>query len=296
MAKEGAVTGSIQALDIAIAVMSRPEEEDYISLTDIARYRNQDDPNGVVANWMRNRNTIEYLGLWETLNNPDFKPLEFEGFRAASGGNSFTLSPMKWSNTTSAIGILVKSGRYGGGTYAHKDIAFKFAAWISPEFELYVIKDYQRLKQSESHQLALDWSVKRFLTKINYRLHTDSIKEHLTPPELTSAQQRYVYADEADILNVALFGMTAKAWKNAHQDSKGNMRDEATVEQLIVLSNLENANSILIEQGQPPMERLKLLRKMAVAQLERIVGTKSVAELHRMDEQLRLPEVSEGTQ
>jgi len=293
MAKENTVSAVIEAQGTEISVLSVPDGDDYLSLTDIARFRNADDPNGVVANWMRNRNTIEYLGLWETLNNPDFKPLEFEGFRVASGENAFTLSPTKWVKSTQAIGMMVKSGR-GGGTFAHKDIAFKFAAWISPEFELYIIKDYQRLKQSERHQLALDWSVKRYLTKINYRFHTDAIKAHLIPAALTKAQEGYVYADEADMLNVALFGKTAKAWRAEKPDRKGkNMRDEATIEQLIVLANLEQANSLLIEQGKTQRERIITLRQLAVSQLQRIAASKSVNELNQMNDQLRLPGASE---
>ena len=204
-----------------------------------------DEPNAVIGNWMRNRNTLEYLGLWEILYNPDFKPLEFEGFRKQAGLNAFTLSPSKWIKTTDAKGITVKSGRYGG-TFAHKDIAFKFANWVSVEFELYLIKEFQRLKEDEQKQLG--WSAKRELAKINYHIHTDAIKQNLIPPELTPEQKSLVYADEADMLNVAMFGMTAKQWRGNNPGQKGNIRDYATVNQLICLSNMEKLNRIAIEQ------------------------------------------------
>ena len=293
MPKEEPIVGTIEAQGMEISVISRKDEDDYISLTDIARYKNPYEPKDVVGNWMRIRSTIEFLGLWEMLNNPNFKGVEFDAFKSASGANSFTLSPQRWIGATGAIGLISKSGRYGGGTYAHKDIAFEFASWISPEFKLYVIKDYQRLKQSETHQQALDWSVKRYLSKINYRFHTDAIQEHLIPPLLTKAQQGKVYADEADLLNVALFGTTAAAWRRANPGKKGNMRDEATIEQLIVLSNLENANSLLIEQGKSQRDRISLLRDMAVSQINRLASGKSIAELNQMNDQLRLPEASE---
>ena len=225
--------------------------EDYISLTDIAKYRNPDDASGVIANWLRNRNTIEYLGLWEQMNNPNFNPLEFEGFRNDAGLNSFTLSPQKWISSTNAIGIISKPGRYGG-TFAHTDIAFEFASWVSPEFKLYVIKDYQRLKADEAHRLEIGWDTKRELSKINYRIHTDAIKEFLITPELTKQEKGYKYATEADILNVALFGKTAKQWREETGNKKENMRDHASVEQLIVLVNLESMNADLISQGLSP--------------------------------------------
>ena len=209
-------------------------EQDFISLTDIAKYKT-DDTSAVIGNWMRNRNTLEFLGIWESLYNPDFKPLEFEGFKKQAGLNAFTLSPQKWVTTTNAIGFIVKSGRYGG-TYAHKDIAFKFASWISVEFELYVVKEFQRLKENEQKELG--WTVKRELAKINYRIHTDAIKETLIPPAVTTAQAAAVYASEADLLNVALFGQTAKQWRAAHPDAEGNVRDHAPLEQLVVLTNL----------------------------------------------------------
>lgn len=237
---------------------------DYISLTDLTRYKS-DDPNAVIANWMRNRNTIEYLGLWEQLYNPNFKPAEFEGFRMQAGLNAFTLSPKKWIEATDSIGIIAKSGRYGG-TYAHKDIAFKFASWISVEFELYIVKEFQRLKEEE--QKALGWSAKRELSKINYRIHTDAIKHNLIPAEITQAQASIIYASEADVLNVAMFGMTAKQWRDANPDLKGNIRDYASITELICLSNMENLNAVFIEQGMPQSDRLIKLNQIAIHQMQ----------------------------
>jgi hypothetical protein len=236
---------------------------DYISLTDIAKFKTT-NPNAVIGNWMRNRNTIEYLGIWECLYNPLFKPLEFEGFKKEAGLNAFTLSPQKWIETTAAIGLISKSGRYGG-TFAHKDIAFKFASWISIEFELYVVKEFQRLKEEE--QKALGWSVKRELAKINYHIHTDAIKQNLIPQELTSQQTSVIYAGEADVLNMALFGMTAATWREANPDLKGNIRDYATINELICLSNMENINAVLIHEGLAQRERLIKLNKVAIQQM-----------------------------
>ena len=254
-------------MDISV-ISTVGREEDYISLTDIAKYRDEDNPRFIIQNWMRNRNTIDYLGLWEELNNPDFNRIEFDTVKMEAGTNAFVMTPSKWIKTTNAIGITSKSGRYGGGTYAHSDIAFEFASWLSPEFKLYVIKDYQRLKADEGHRLALDWNVKRILASANYRIHTDAIKANLIPPELSKQQQGWVYADEGDLLNVALFGQTAKQWRGSHPGEKGNMRDYATIEQLLVLTNLENINALLIEQGIPQKERLLELRTMAVQQLK----------------------------
>jgi KilA-N domain len=239
-------------------------DTDYISLTDIARYKS-DDPNAVIANWLRNRNTIEFLGIWETLYNPEFKPLEFEGFRKEAGLNAFTLSPKKWIESTAAIGLVAKSGRYGG-TFAHKDIAFKFASWISVEFELYIVKEFQRLKAEE--QKLLGWSAKRELSKINYRIHTDAIKQNLIPAQITAAQASIIYANEADVLNVAMFGMTAKQWREANPDLKGNIRDYATINELICLSNMENLNAVFIEQGMSQGERLIKLNQIAIHQMQ----------------------------
>src|SRR3990167_3519650 len=244
-----------------IAIVTR-EEQDYISLTDMVR--NFGDES-ILYNWMRNRNTIEFLGIWEQLYNPAFKPLEFDRFRSQAGLNSFTLSPKKWIEATGAIGIYAKSGR-GGGTYAHRDIAFEFGSWLSPEFKLYLIKEFQRLKDEESHTLALEWNFQRTLAKINYRIHTDAIRETLIPPAITKQQASLVYANEADLLNVALFGQTAKQWRDAHPDAEGNIRDHAPLEQLVVLTNLESPNSVLVRQGLSQQDRLHKLNEIAISQ------------------------------
>jgi hypothetical protein len=231
--------------DTTIRTLSK-DEIDYICITDIAKQRNPIDPNGVIANWMRNRNTIEYLGLWETLYNPNFNPLEFEGFRRNAGLNAFTLSPSQWITATNAIGLISQAGRYGG-TYAISDIAFKLANWVSVEFELYLVKEFQRLKAEE--QQAIGWSAKRELSKINYHIHTDAVRANLIPDEVDAYHSSLIYAEEADVLNVALFGITAKEWRDANPDKKGNMRDYATINQLICLSNLENLNAVFIGDG-----------------------------------------------
>ena len=251
---------------------------DYISLTDIAKYKNPDFPADIIKNWLRSRSTIEYLGLWEQLNNPNFKLVEFDQFRIESGLNSFVLSPQKQIKSTNAIGITSKSGRYGG-TYAHSDIAFEFASWISPEFKLYIIKDYQRLKLEEASRLEIGWNTKRELSKINYRIHTDAIKEFLINPELTKQEQSYTYATEADILNMALFGKTAKQWREETGNQKLNMRDFATVEQLIVLMNLESLNADLIRQNVPKSERIKKLRSIAYYQLHSLENSTTAKRL-----------------
>ena len=259
-------------------------KQDYISLTDIAKHKTE-DTSAVIGNWMRNRNTIEFLGVWETLYNPDFKPLEFEGFRKQAGLNAFTLSPQKWINKTNAKGFIVKAGRYGG-TYAHKDIAFKFASWISVEFELYLIKEFQRLKEQEQGQL--EWNVKRQLTKINYRIHTDAIKENLIPPNLTKKQISFVYANEADVLNMALFGKTAKQWRDENPDKKGNIRDYANVAQLVCLANLENINAIWINEKMPQAERLEKLNHIAIEQMKLLTSNapKSLRNLDKNPDKL----------
>ena len=236
---------------------------DYVCLTDIAKQKSV-DPAATIGNWMRNRMTVEYLGLWEKLNNPDFKPLEFEGFRNEAGMNAFTLSPKRWIEATNAIGMVVNSGRYGG-TYARSDLAFKFASWISVEFELYLIREFQRIKLDEQKQLG--WSAKRELAKINYRIHTDAIQQHLTPASLTKKQINFVYANEADILNVAMFGMTAQEWRSAHPNDKGNIRDYASINELICLSNMENINAVLINEGVSQSERLLKLNAIAIQQM-----------------------------
>lgn len=242
-------------------------ESDYISITDIAKYRNQDDPRFAIQNWMRNRNTLEYLGTWESLYNPNFNRVKFEAVKAEAGLNRFVMTPSKWISEMNAIGIISKAGRYGG-TYAHKDIAFEFASWISPEFKLYIIKDYQRLKEEEARKLSIGWDTKRELSKINYKIHTDAIQQFLITPELTKAEINYTYAGEADLLNVALFGKTAKQWREETGNTKENMRDYASVEQLIVLVNLESLNADMIRQNIDYTERLKKLRSVAYYQLK----------------------------
>jgi len=216
---------------------------------------------------MRTRFTVEFLGFWELLYNPNFNRVEFDTFKNEAGTNAFVLTPQKWIERTNAIGIISKSGRYGGGTFAHKDIAFEFASWISAEFKLYLIKEFQRLKEEENDRLKLEWNLSRTLAKVNYHIHTDAIKEHLLPPDLSRIKQSFIYANEADLLNIALFGITAKNWRSKNPDKEGNIRDYSTIEQLIVLSNLESLNSVLISQGIIPEERIKILNKTAIEQM-----------------------------
>jgi len=258
------------------------ETEDFISLTDIAKHKDAVNTDDIIKNWLRNRNTIELLGFWEQLYNPDFKPVEFDGFRKLAGLNSFTMTPKKWIESTNAIGIISKSGRYGG-TYAHKDIAFEFASWISIEFKLYIIKEFQRLKDEESDRLQLNWNLQRTISKINYKIHTDAIKESLIPAEITKQQATMVYASEADLLNVALFGITAKQWRDVHTDEKGNLRDKASLEQLIVLSNLESINALLISQGLSQHDRLVQLNKVAIVQMKSLLGNTAISGLNQID-------------
>ena len=286
MPKETVVQSKIHAKDVEISVITFVDNDDYISLTDIAKYKDAENPRYIIQNWMRNRNTLEFLGLWEELNNPNFNRIEFDTVKNEAGSNSFVMTPQKWISSTNAIGIISKSGRYGGGTYANSDIAFEFASWVSPEFKLYVIKDYQRLKSEFSHQNALDWNVKRLLSKANYRIHTDSIKQNLIPPNVNKKQQGYIYANEADLLNVALFGKTASEWRKENPNKKGeNIRDYATIEQLLVLSNLENTNALLIEQGLSQAERLVELNRIAIQQLTTLSENKSVKELNNLHNQ-----------
>jgi KilA-N domain len=256
----------INVKNTSVVVVSM-NDADYISLTDIAKYKT-DNTSAVIANWMRNRNTIEFLGIWETLYNPKFKPLEFEGFKKEAGLNAFTMSALKWINATNAVGFAVKPGRYGG-TFAHKDIAFKFASWISVEFELYIVKEFQRLKEEEQKQIG--WSAKRELAKLNYHIHTDAIKQNLIPKKLSALQTSIVYASEADVLNIALFGITAKQWRDANPSLKGNMRDYAGINELICLSNMENINAVFINEGLPQMERLVKLNAIAIQQMKILV-------------------------
>lgn len=251
----------------------------YICLTDIAKKKNAEEPRFVVINWLRNRNTVEFLGIWETIHNPHFNRVGFDTVRSNAGLNSFTISPSKWIEETNAAGILSKSGRYDSGTYAHEDIALEFASWISPEFKLYFIKEFRRLKYEENERLKLGWDIKRELVKINYKIHTDAIKENLIPPEISSQEAKLVYATEADILNKALFGITAKEWKERNKDKEGNMRDYANVIQLVVLANLESLNSEFIKDSLAQGERLVRLNRIAISQMKTLIHTKNVQQL-----------------
>lgn len=260
---------TIHAKGIEIGIYTTDFENEFISLTDIARYRSA-DPRITIHTWLRGRDIVEFLGLWESLHNPDFKRSEFDTFKSEAGTNAFTFSIKEWNDTLQGKGIITKSGRYGGGIFAHSDIALEFASWLSPEFKLYIIKDYKRLKSDENSRLSLNWNLNRELSKLNYKIHTDAIKEKLIIPELTPAQKSFVYADEADLLNVALFGMTAKEWRKDNPGKKGNIRDYTDLHHLLVLANLESYNAILIEQniGQP--QRLEMLRETALKQLRTI--------------------------
>lgn len=270
---------TIEVKGSSVTVLTR-RDEDYISLTDIAKHKEPDRSDHVIQNWMRNRNTIEFLGVWERLNNPDFKPLEFEVFRNKAGLNSFVLTPKQWIDATHAIGLVSQAGRYGG-TYAHKDIAFEFAAWISVEFKLYLILEFQRLKTDENRRLSLAWNLNRTLSKLNYRIHTDAIKAHLIPAVVTAAQSAVTYATEADVLNVALFGQTAKQWRDANPKLVGNMREYASVEQLLVLANIEGMNAEFIHMGIAQDERLKRLNEIAIRQMQVLTAAPAVKQLRR---------------
>lgn len=261
------VKDTIHAKGIDIGIYTTNFENEFISLTDIAKYRNEDDPRFVIQNWMRNRNTIEFLGVWEELHNPSFNRVQFEAVKSEAGLNRFVMTPTKWITQMDAVGIVSKAGRYGG-TYAHSDIAMSFATWISPEFQLYIMKDYRRLKADENSRLSLNWNLNREISKLNYRIHTDAIKEKLIPPELTAMQISNKYANEADMLNVVLFGKTAKQWRDENPKEKGNMRDAATINQLLVMANLESYNAVLINQEKTQEERMRLLRQLVVQQLQ----------------------------
>lgn len=251
------------------------EDQEYISLTDIASFKNPKEPKDVVKNWLRNRGTIEFLGLWEKINNPNFKGVEFDSFLFEAGSNSFTLSPTKWIEQTEAIGLISKAGR-GGGTYAQRDIAFEFASWVSAEFKLYLIKEYQRLKTDENKKQQLEWNVSRTLAKVNYRIHTDAIKEKLIPEKLPKSKIQLVYASEADLLNVALFGVTANEWRDQNPEKEGNIKDHSTIEQLVVLSNMESINAMLIQQGIAQPDRLKQLNELAIQQMKSLLKSSSI--------------------
>lgn len=272
---------TIHANGFDIGIYTEDFQNEYISLTDIARYKS-DAPKDVVKNWIRRKDTIEFLGLWEMLHNSDFKGVEFDAFKNQAGYNAFTLSPQKWIESTNAIGIVSKSGRYGG-TFAHSDIAFEFASWISPEFKLYIIKDYQRLKTDENSRLSLNWNLNREISKLNYRIHTDAIKNNLIPPELTQKQVSYTYANEADILNVVLFGKTAKQWRDENPKKDGNIRDYASLQQLLVLANMESYNAVLINQEYNQGERMKRLHDLAVQQMKTL-GSLEMSGLPQIEE------------
>jgi len=265
------VKTTLEVKGTAITVLSQ-QEDDTISLTDIARYRNPEHTDDLIRNWLRNRNTVEFLGVWERLYNPAFNPVEFDGIRIQAGLNSFTLTPKQWIEKTGAIGIVSRAGRYGG-TFAHKDIAFEFASWISVEFKLYLIKEFQRLKLDENRRLSLAWNLNRTLSKLNYRIHTDAIKAHLIPSAVTPAQAAITYANEADLLNVALFGQTAQQWRAANPKLDGNMRDYATIEQLLVLANIEGMNAEFIRMSLPQSERLKRLNAIAIRQMTTLTAS-----------------------
>jgi hypothetical protein len=265
----------VQGTPIAIY---KGDTDEYISLTDIARYKDSSNTDTIIQNWLRNRNTIELLGFWEQMYNLNFNPLEFEGFRKQAGLNSFVLTPKRWIEATNAIGIISKAGRYGG-TFAHKDIAFEFASWISIEFKLYIIKEFQRLKEQESNIQQIEWNFQRTLAKVNYKIHTDAIKENIIPQVLDKRKTSLVYASEADVLNMALFGMTAKQWRDCNPDEKGNVRDYATIQQLVVLSNLESINAMLISQDVSQQARLIQLNNIAITQMKSLVDNQHIKKL-----------------
>lgn len=276
--------GTIHAGGLDIGIYTTDYRNEYISLTDIAKHRSI-QPAITVHNWLRGRDIVEFLGLWEVLHNPGFKVIEFDNFKENAGTNAFVFSIKDWTEKLGAVGLLTKAGRYGGGIYAHTDIAFEFASWISPEFKLYIIKDYQRLKYDENSRLSLSWNLNREIAKLNYRIHTDAIKENLLPPDLTPEQISCTYANEADLINVALFGMTAKQWREANSGVKGNMRDYASLNQLLVLANMESYNALLIEQKKQQAERLTLLRELAVRQMKTLSGI-SLEKLPRLTEEM----------
>jgi hypothetical protein len=273
MSKEKKSTINVQGT--AITILSK-EADDFICLTDMEKKFGGDD---LIHNWMRNRNTLEYIGIWEQIHNPDFKGVEFDTFKKEAGLNSFRLTPKKWVEATNAIGIQSRAGRYGGGTYAHKDLAFEFGSWLSPEFKLYLIKEFQRLKDDENQRLSLAWNLNRTLAKINYRIHTDAIKENIIPPDITKEQQQVIYANEADVLNVAMFGKTALQWRKENPGKEGNIRDYSSIEQLLVLANMESMNAEFIRIKLLQGERLKKLNTIAITQLKSLTANPNVKKL-----------------
>ncbi|MFN9338445.1 MAG: KilA-N domain-containing protein [Candidatus Kapaibacterium sp.] len=267
----------IEVKGTEISIFSE-KTDDFISLTDIARYRDSERSDYILQNWMRNRSTIEFMGLWEQFHKPDFNSIEVDGLKNMAGSISFSLSPKRWIESTNAKGIFAKTGRYGG-TYAHKDIAFEFASWLSAEFKFYLIKEFQRLKSEESDRLKLEWNLQRTLAKVNYHIHTDAVKENLIPKELTKIKTSVTYASEADLLNMALFGKTAAIWRTENPNAVGNIRDYATLEQLVVLTNLESLNAVLIQQGLPANERLLQLNKTAIQQVKILLQNNTIKKL-----------------
>jgi len=270
----------IQIENIEISILKQ-KKDDFISLTDMARFKNAEATGLVISHWLSTRYTVEFMGLWERLNNSDFNVTEFSNIKNESGSNGFVLSSKQWIEKTNAIGIISKTGRYGGGTFAHKDIAFEFGSWISPQFKYYLIKEFQRLKEEEGKTKSLEWNLQRTLAKVNYKIHTNAVKEHLIPAKITKEQENYIYASEADLLNVALFGITAKEWRNQNNGMEGNVRDYSTLEQLVVLSNLESINSILIEQALPQNVRLKKLNEIAISQMKSLIESNIVKKLEK---------------
>jgi hypothetical protein len=268
---------SLDVKGTTIAVVSQ-KGDDYICVTDIARYKDSERTDYIIQNWLRNRNTIEFLGIWEQLNNPDFNPIEFDGIRKQAGLNSFILTAKRWIESTRAIGLVSRPGRYGG-TYAHNDIAFEFASWVSVEFKLYLIKEFQRLKEDENRRLSLEWDLNRTLSKLNYRIHTDAVKSNLIPAVVSAAQAASTYASEADLLNVALFGQTAKQWRDANPTSGGNMRDSASIQQLLVLANIEGLNAEFIRMGLSQGDRLQKLNAVAIRQMRLLTGNPALERL-----------------
>ncbi|MDR2026757.1 MAG: KilA-N domain-containing protein [Prevotellaceae bacterium] len=270
---------SINVQGTEIILLSH-RKEDYISLTDMAKYKNAEATGYVISRWLSARYTIDFVGIWERINNPDFNVVEFNNIKSEAGANGFVLTSKQWIEKTGAIGIIAKAGRYGGGTFAHKDIAFEFASWLSAEFKYLLIIEFQRLKEDENRRLSLEWNLQRTLSKINYRIHTDAIKEHIIPQVVTKEQISHVYAEEADLLNVALFGMTARQWRDQNPDAKGNIRDAATLEQLVVLSNMESINALLIRQELPQSRRLVELNKVAITQMKSLVNNQNLNRLN----------------
>lgn len=270
----------IIAMDVQISVLKK-DQNDYISLTDIARYKDLERSDYIIQNWMRSRSVIEFLGLWEKINNPNFNSIDFDGIKNEAGSNSFSLTPKRWIEATKAIGFITKTGRYGSGTFAHKDIAFEFASWVSAEFKLYLIKEFQRLKEEENKRLSLGWDAKRMLTKINYRIHTDAIQKHLIPQQILKSEANIIFASEADLLNKALFGMTAKEWRDKNPELEGNLRDYAEITQLVCLANLESLNAEFIRQKLTPSERLLQLNEIAITQLKSLAKADLVKKLQK---------------